>query len=281
MAATMTSPKIVFVCGGEGTTATAPETCLALAKASPTWALCLGALRKAGIEAPGAFVEGALGTHVAPGSPVATTVLNLCLADTWKAWGYEPSISVGHSVGEVAAAYAAGMYTVEEAMAVALELGEAAKKTSEGRMLHTRVAKGDVAELRKGARDGCALSAVNGVDAVSASVSLCGPVDKIDSWLSKDAGAKKLKPAHAWHHKDLFAEASSELFEAKPAPKGLKPSKACAFVSATTGGEVFDELDEAHWRDWLCSPVEFVDALETVGALAEDAPKVTVRAGHG
>ena len=142
MAATMTSPKIVFVCGGEGTTATAPETCLALAKASPTWALCLGALRKAGIEAPGAFVEGALGTHVAPGSPVATTVLNLCLADTWKAWGYEPSISVGHSVGEVAAAYAAGMYTVEEAMAVALELGEAAKKTSEGRMLHTRVAKG-------------------------------------------------------------------------------------------------------------------------------------------
>ena len=41
----------------------------------------------------------------------------------------------GHSVGEVAAAYAAGLYTLDEALAVALELGKAATLSGEGAMI--------------------------------------------------------------------------------------------------------------------------------------------------
>ena len=44
--------------------------------------------------------------------------LQVALAELWKSWGITPSKVVGHSVGEVAAAYVAGAYTMEDAVKV-------------------------------------------------------------------------------------------------------------------------------------------------------------------
>lgn len=48
----------------------------------------------------------------------ANFVLQAALTDLWKSWGIEPDAVVGHSVGEVASAYASGSLSLEDALTV-------------------------------------------------------------------------------------------------------------------------------------------------------------------
>jgi acyl transferase domain-containing protein len=45
----------------------------------------------------------------------AIFAIQVALAEMWKSWGIEPAAVVGHSVGEIAAAFVAGVLTFEEA----------------------------------------------------------------------------------------------------------------------------------------------------------------------
>jgi acyl transferase domain-containing protein len=51
------------------------------------------------------------------------TALQLALVDTFASIGIKPAAVIGHSSGEIAAAYAAGALTIEEAMNVAFHHG--------------------------------------------------------------------------------------------------------------------------------------------------------------
>ena len=256
--------KVLFAFGGEGTTCATSD--LELCKASASWPKCLAALAKLGL--PADLVDKKLGSHTAPYCTVATTVVNITLCDTWRDWGYEPSFAVGHSVGEVAAAYAAGLYTLDEALAVALELGRAAEVSGAGGMLHTRVK-----DLTNNSYDGLALAAVNAKDKDGLSVSLCGSMEQVDAYVAKHDDATKLAPKHAWHSPTLFKEASKGLVVKAAAPAAQTD---CKFVSSTKTDA--DELGEAHWRDWLTAPVDFAGAVAQVAQEASIAVTVELSA---
>jgi acyl transferase domain-containing protein len=45
---------------------------------------------------------------------LALVCVQMALVDLWKSWGVEPSITIGHSLGEYAALYAAGVFSMED-----------------------------------------------------------------------------------------------------------------------------------------------------------------------
>lgn len=61
--------------------------------------------------------------HVPCVSQVVCTALQIGLVEVWKMWGLKPSIVLGHSSGEIAAAYSAGMLSLRDAIAIAFYRG--------------------------------------------------------------------------------------------------------------------------------------------------------------
>jgi acyl transferase domain-containing protein len=200
----MTVPPCVFVFSGEG--AHSADTDISVLKFSTSWPAVQRALHELGHD-PEAFLQQNLGEHSAPNSPVVTVALNILNADLWRQWGVVPSLVLGHSVGEIAAAYTAGIFTAEQALSCAHHLGLAMQGAS-GVMLHTELPRSSLAQFPA---DGLHVAAVNYVVRKAAlgleaedllSVTLCGLGDAADAaaYLAKDPAATVLKPPHAWHH---------------------------------------------------------------------------------
>ncbi len=60
----------------------------------------------------------------------AITAIQIALAALWRSWGIQPSMVVGHSIGEIAAACCAGVLTLEDAIHVAWHRGRVMQRAS-------------------------------------------------------------------------------------------------------------------------------------------------------
>jgi len=267
--------QYIFVFSGEGTRA--PDTDFSLLPLSPAWDQCVAAAISLGIDLAAVFAdEEQRATHAAPLSPVLTTVVNVCYAALWRLWGFSPKIAVGHSLGELGAAYAAGLIDAHGAVLAAYALGRAASAAAgrglAGGLVATEVPSHEVEALRLGHdADGLALAAVNADNGTTAQVTLCGPHDAVARRCEADPSAKKLHAGHPWHHPafafggEVNAVASACGGHASPA------GAACGFVSAAAcnGDDASAaRLDAAHWRRWLSTPVDFCGALSRVATRA-------------
>lgn len=134
------------------------QTDLASLRASPSWEALNAALSRRA-KPPLDSLLTSLGNHSCPASPLLTTVINILNAHRWLAAGYTPALCIGHSVGEVAAAYVAGRLSLEGAIDVATALGTAGAER-EGRMAYTSMRETDLQAWRD---DELCIGAVNGV----------------------------------------------------------------------------------------------------------------------
>ena len=266
----------LFLFTGEGSHSDTTD--IASLQASPSWAEVETALGRLGAAAPevglSAFLREHLGSHDAPLSPLVTTLINLLNAAKWLAEGVAPNHVLGHSVGEVAAACAAGMLSVADALHAAYVLGRVGAELR-GAMLHTKISP---AALHAWQADdsGLAIAAINGFASLPPEdgspqllgVSLCGAADDVAARLASDEFAKKLPPPHPWHH-PMYLDVAGVADGSALAPLAVAHHAAgtsdapppALFISATRG-EVEGELDAAYWRQWLSSPVDFAGALE-------------------
>ncbi|TLD18611.1 hypothetical protein PspLS_10350 [Pyricularia sp. CBS 133598] len=199
------------------------------------------------------------------------TALQIILVDLLNVAGITFSGVVGHSSGEIGAAYAAGYLTASDAIRVAYYRGLHLKLvTTEGAMLAAGTTFDDAQEL-------CSLPAFEGRACVAASnspasVTLSGDADAIEEIQIILGEEKKFNRmlqvdrAYHSHHMNVLAEPYKRSLE-ECGIKPLRPAGGCRWVSSVFTCDVSDipsdvSLGSSYWVANLVQPVRFTEALE-------------------
>ena len=184
-----------------------------------------------------------------------------------RTWGVEPACVVGHSLGEIAAAWCAGALSLEDAMRVAVNRGRLMEQaTGSGRMVSVERSVHDIGAVLDDWR-GLAIGAVNGPD----STVLSGETSAVEAAVAKlkAAGAevRYLPVQYAFHSEQMTAAAR----ELDSALTGLTPRATAIPMISTVTGTVCagTDLVAAYWRRNVRETVRFADAISS---LALDAP---------
>ncbi|KAK6836159.1 putative polyketide synthase [Apiospora arundinis] len=201
----------------------------------------------------------------------ATTALELGLVDMLVASGIRFCGVVGHSSGEMAACYAAGILTLEEAICIAYYRGLTAEKyVGKGSMLAVGL-RADAAHklcLQEKFQDRLWIAAKN----APSSVTLSGDVDAVLE-AKADLDDRKvfnrvLRTGKAYHSPHMAKCATAYLSALKACQiRPQKPRDGCVWISSVHGhatrswtGNV-DGLDGDYWIENLLSPVLFTDTI--------------------
>ncbi|KAK5988830.1 Highly reducing polyketide synthase pspA [Cladobotryum mycophilum] len=198
------------------------------------------------------------------------TAVQVALVDVLASWGIRPSSVVGHSSGEVAAAYASGALASDAAIQIAYYRGVVAKDIkTHGGMAAVGLGRGTVESyLQPGVIVGCENS--------PSSVTLSGDADKLEEVVQTirtafpGAAVRTLRVDCAYHSHHMKAVEASYLAKiaALPVEKPNVP-----FFSSVTGELLEKKPDAAYWAANLISPVLFSTA---VSVMVKSIPQAVV-----
>lgn len=209
----------------------------------------------------------------------ALFVVQAGLVAVWRSLGVDPDLVLGHSVGEFAAAWTAGVLTLEDAVCLVAERGRLMQALPEGGAMIAAFA--GVAALQPLLAVGAGAVVVAGLN---------GPAETM---LSGDAAAmarvgtaldgcgirwKRLPVSHAFHSPRMdaivapFAATADRV--AAQAPK-------LPWVSTVTGRLVDQAPDGGYWGRQVREPVAFSAALDAlpgrrIGCVIEIGPSPTL-----
>ncbi|TXS58205.1 SDR family NAD(P)-dependent oxidoreductase, partial [Streptomyces sp. t39] len=188
----------------------------------------------------------------------------VALAGMWRAHGVEPAAVVGHSQGEIAAAYVAGGLSLDDAARVVVRRSQAwAELSGKGAMLSVLSSSEDVAERLGPWQDRIGIAAVNSPRTVTVS----GDPEALDAFMAEltAAGVKsRLIPGvdtagHSPQVDALRERLLREVGTVRPAGGGVP------FYSTVTGGLLDTrQLDADYWYRNMREPVNFQQASRTL-----------------
>jgi phthiocerol/phenolphthiocerol synthesis type-I polyketide synthase E len=202
--------------------------------------------------------------------------LEVACARMWAASGVQPEALLGHSVGELAAACLAGVFSFEDGLVLAAERGRLLGALPGGAMLSVPLGEAEVLALVAG--DGeLALAAVNAPGLCTVS----GPeaaVARLAARLEAEGRpARRLHTSHAFH--SAMVEPAVAPFGEVVARLALQPPR-IPFLSNVTGTWITDEqaTDAGYWARHLRAPVRF---FEAAAELLAEPRRVLLEVGPG
>ncbi|KAI0534672.1 hypothetical protein GGR58DRAFT_505021 [Xylaria digitata] len=225
-------------------------------------------------------------------SQVACTALQVALVDLLASWSIRPSGVVGHSSGEMAAAYAAGRTTAAEAILSAYFRGKAVSKNKvKGGMLAVGLSADGVIEYTRKYDGQIKVAAINS----PGSVALSGDspaIDALSRTLESDGVFNRLLRtggnAYHSHHMAILGPGYQKILSEALAQSGqiAGSNEAEKYDWVPWVSSVTPERDPmetgaspSYWRDNLESPVQFSKAVEKLFDLGDQETQTIIEIG--
>ena len=191
---------------------------------------------------------------------VANFVVQAGLTALWRHWGVEPSVVIGHSVGEVASTWAAGAYSLEDALTVSYHRARLqAQLAGQGAMGAVGLSAEEVAPHL---RNGVEVAAMNG----PSTTTLAGEVAALDAVQANlaEAGVTMTRlHVEMAYHSALMDPIREPLLEALGTITPHEPS--IPLVSTVTGELITaSALSRDYWWSNVRRPVRFEAGLRRV-----------------
>ncbi|MER7283515.1 SDR family NAD(P)-dependent oxidoreductase, partial [Dactylosporangium sp. NPDC000244] len=183
----------------------------------------------------------------------ALFAFEVALFEQLRDWGLKPDFLAGHSVGELSAAYCAGVMSLPDAVRVVAARGRLMAQLPPGGVM---VAAACPAAQAEAALSGSvAIAAVNG----PSSVVLSGPADEVAAVVARlgDVRTKALRVSHAFH--SPLMEPVTAAFAEVLRSVEWRPAQ-IPIVSNVTG-QLMTEFDADYWVQHVLAPVQLDPTL--------------------
>ena len=193
------------------------------------------------------------------------TAIQIALVDLLAEWGVEPSVTVGHSAGEMGAAYAAGILSFDDAiiagyyrgLTLGMEVENAVKIP--GSMLAVQMTETEATAELEAYKGRIALAAANSPTSLTLSGDLPAILELKDSLSKRNIFARQLQVDKAYHshHIAPFGPVLERLLS-KIRPRTPR----CQMSSSVTARNAEpSKMEAAYWVSNLTGQVRFADAL--------------------
>ncbi|MGV9856647.1 type I polyketide synthase, partial [Streptomyces sp. NPDC003442] len=182
-------------------------------------------------------------------------------------WGVTPDVVIGHSIGEIAAAHVAGVFSLEDACTLIAARGRLMQALPEGgAMVAIQASEEEVAASLAGREHEMSIAAVNGPSAVVIAGHAAGVQEVADTWTAKGAKTRRLRVSHAFH--SCLMDSMLDAFGHVVREVSFEPPT-MALVSNVTGGLVSEAetCSPDYWVRHVREAVRFADGVRSLEAL--------------
>lgn len=183
------------------------------------------------------------------------------LSTLWQAWGIKPAAIVGHSVGEVAGYFAAGVLSLEDAVKVCFHRSRLQQtKAGSGGMLAAGLSEKDADRFLQQFADKVSVAAVNAAEAITFSGDIESLHEIARMCENENIFHRFLKvevPYHSAGMDSICGELRESLSDIRPGAGNVQ------VISTVTGAGIAGNLINGdYWAENIRKPVLFKTALD-------------------